>query len=132
MSHDPKQKSLSVTFATSPAKLLMRLSSTATKGIESLQDYWIFAPRKRRRGRPKGSRRYDDELHLIEMGRLLETREAGKLHHAATTVVQGGQVPGASTEAKIKRLSEAFKKDEEIYRRLGRQKIAKDETPENL
>ena len=74
-------------------------------------------------GRPPGSQQYDDELHLIEMGRVLETGEVGTLHRAATTVVHGGQVFGASVEAKIKRLSEAFKLEEIHYRRLGREKI---------
>ena len=131
MSRDPKPRSLSQTFAASSATLLMRVSGTAAKGIESLQDYWIFAPRKRGRGRPKGSRKYDDELHLIEMGRLLETGEVRNPHHAATIVVQGGRVLGASDKAKIKRLLKAFKKDEGFYRRLGHEKIAEDLTPEN-
>ncbi len=69
---------------------------------------------------------------MIEMGRLLETGEARNPYHAVKIVVQGGRVLGASDEAKIKRLYEAFKKDEGRYRRLGREKIAKDETPGNL
>ncbi len=84
------------------------------------------------RGRPAGSRKYDDEVHLVETGRLLETGEARNRYHAVTIVVQGGRVGGASDEAKIKRLYEAVKKDEGRYRRLGREKIAKDETPGNL
>ena len=75
---------------------------------------------KKERGRPIGSHQYDDGPYLIEMGRLLETEEAEKVHRAAKIVVQSGQVPGASNDANIKRLSRAFKKDEALYRFLGR------------
>ena len=75
---------------------------------------------KKERGRPIGSHQYDDTQYLIEIGRLLETGKAGSFHRAAKIVLQGKQVPGQSDTATIKRWSRAFKKDEALYRSLGR------------
>ncbi len=99
----------------------MEIKTEVPARIKHFVEYLRSGPGPR--GRPKGKLKYDDEPYLIEMGRLLETGKAENLHRAATNVVQGRQVLGQSDEAKIKRLSKAFKKDEASYRRLGREKI---------
>ena len=79
---------------------------------------------KKERGRPKGKLQHDDERYLIEMGRLLETGEAGKVHRAAKIVVAQNPELTPQTILKgsaIRRLCDAFKKDEALYRFLGRE-----------
>ncbi len=73
------------------------------------------------RGRPKG-KQYDDDRYLIEMGRLLETGEAGNVHRAAKIVVaQNPELtpPTIEEDSVVRRLSDAFKKDAALYRFLG-------------
>ncbi len=71
---------------------------------------------------------------MIEMGRLLETGEAANPHRAATVVVaQNTQLSKHSLEdSVIRRLTNAFNEDEELYRRLGREKIVDDPAREEL
>ena len=75
-------------------------------------------------GRPPG-KTYNDEPHLIEMGRLLEIGEVTTRHGAAKIVVQSRQLGGnRRDESAIRRLCDGFKEDEARYRRLGGEKIA--------
>ena len=124
MSKNRFSRSLSASARASALSTLehfMEIKTEVPARIKHFVDYLRTPPPPR--GRPEGKLKYDDEPHLIEMGRLLETGEAGNLHRAATIVAQGGQVPGQSDDATIKRLSRAFKKDEALYRSLGREEI---------
>ena len=92
---------------------------------------WIEEGRKPV-GRPPG-KTYNDEPHLIEMGRLLEIGETKTRHGAAKIVVQSRQLAVYSTEARaIRRLCDCFKEDEIKYRRLGREKMADDPPGKHL
>ncbi len=96
----------------------MEIKTEVPARIKHFVDYLRTPPSPQ--GRPKGKLQYDDTPYLIEMGRLLERGEAENVHHAAKIVVQSGEVPGQSDDANINRLRKAFKKDEALYRLLGR------------
>ena len=134
MSEKEPAHSLSASLRASLIPLVTRFAeskSRKTKWVDGFLTQLKEGPKKL--GRPNGSLKYD-EPYLIEIGRVLENGEAKSLHGAATIVViQNPQLTKYTQLASVsRRLSEAFKKDEGLYRRLGREKIAEDETPENL
>ena len=98
----------------------MEIKTEVPARIKHFVEYLRNGPEPR--GRPKGKLQYDDERYLIEMGRLLEKGEADNPHQAASLLVT--QHPELARyiqkNSAIKRLSDAFKKDEALYRFLGR------------
>ncbi len=115
-----------------PVTLFLKSKSGGTKWVEKFRTQLVEGPKTL--GRPPENLKKHDRPYLIEMGRLLENGEAKSLHRAATIVMtKNPQLTKYAQRASVsRRLSEAFKNDEGLYRRLGREKIAEDETPENL
>ena len=60
--------------AASALEYYMEIRAAVPARVKHFRDYLRNGPVPQ--GRPKGKLRYDDELYLIEMGRLLETGEA--------------------------------------------------------
>ena len=103
-------------------KRLLEIKTEVPARMERHLDFLINGPKPR--GRPKGKLQYDDTPYLIEMGRLLETCEAGNVNHAATIVVAQNPAltpPTIEKDSVVRRLSDAFKKDAALYRFLGQQ-----------
>ena len=106
--------------AASALEHFMEIKKAVPARVKHFREYLRDGPAPR--GRPKGKLQYDDELYLIEMGRLLETGKARNLHHAATIVVaQNSELtpPTIEEDSVVRRLSDAFKKDAALYRFPG-------------
>ena len=122
-SDSPSQSARAV--AASAIRRLLDVKTTGKGPFERFLHWLDEGPK--RRGRPLGSKKYDDEPHLIEMGRLLEEGQADTHYGAAKIVVRFRQLAGSATEESvIKRLCLGFKEDEQRYRRLGREKATND------
>lgn len=134
MPHNDDRSSFTASLRLSAIQACERLSEGKSVTLKWMTDHIERLRAAKEPGRPKGSRSYDDEAHLIEMGRLLETSEATNTHRAAVIVVDQNTQFSTNTlkSSHIRRLSDAFDYGEERWRRLGRDKITKDKTPENL
>ena len=107
--------------AISGLEFLMESKTEVPERMKHFRDY-LMNPQPR--GRPKGKLQYDDTPNLIEMGRLLETGEAGTVNRAAKIVVARNPDLAPQTvedDSVVRRLSNAFKEDPALYRLLGRE-----------
>ncbi len=128
MPDDSEHRSLTASMRLALMPMVERFLDNKTTGLGPARQFLrSLGEVQKPRGRPPGSKTYNDEPHLIEMGRLLEIGETKTRHGAAKIVVQSRQLAVYSTEARaIRRLCDCFKEDELKYRRLGREKMADD------
>ena len=133
MPDDSERRSLTASMRLALMPMVERFLDIKTTGLGPARQFLrSLGEVQKPRGRPPG-KVYNDEPHLIEMGRLLEIGETKTRHGAAKIVVQSRQLAVYSTEARaIRRLCDRFKEAELKYRRLGREKIADDPPGEHI
>ncbi len=128
MPDDSERRSLTASMRFALMQRVERFLDIKTTGLGPARQFLrSLGEVQKPRGRPPGSKTYNDEPHLIEMGRLLEIGEVTSRYGAAKIVVRSKQFARhAEEESEIRRLCDRFKEDELRYRRLGREKIGND------
>ncbi len=127
MPDDSERRSLTASMRLALMPMVKRFLDNKTTGLGPARQFLrSLGEVQKPRGRPPG-KAYNDEPHLIEMGRLLEIGEVTRRYGAAKIVVRSEQFARhAEEESEIRRLCDRFKEDELRYRRLGREKTGND------